>query len=106
MAKPFTPEQREELKTRIVELVHQDGRVTIRQLSDETGISRASVGRLCMELVASGDVYNSGCGLFPSEQARKDWQSARILSGDIVGAGCRQSSSNSLIVCFVTAPIS
>ncbi|EFX7537766.1 DUF977 family protein, partial [Shigella flexneri] len=36
MAKPFTPEQREELKTRIVELVHQDGRVTIRQLSDET----------------------------------------------------------------------
>ncbi|EFP4168963.1 DUF977 family protein, partial [Escherichia coli] len=25
MAKPFTPEQREELKTRIVELVHQDG---------------------------------------------------------------------------------
>ncbi|EFD5408629.1 DUF977 family protein, partial [Shigella flexneri] len=28
MAKPFTPEQREELKTRIVELVHQDGRVT------------------------------------------------------------------------------
>ncbi|EFF1230224.1 DUF977 family protein, partial [Shigella flexneri] len=23
MAKPFTPEQREELKTRIVELVHQ-----------------------------------------------------------------------------------
>ncbi|EFP4702224.1 DUF977 family protein, partial [Shigella flexneri] len=53
MAKPFTPEQREELKTRIVELVHQDGRVTIRQLSDETGISRASVGRLCIELVAS-----------------------------------------------------
>ncbi|EJS5204780.1 DUF977 family protein [Shigella sonnei] len=81
MAKPFTPEQREELKTRIVELVHQDGRVTIRQLSDETGISRASVGRLCIELVASGDVYNSGYGLFPSEQARKDWQSARkILS--------------------------
>ncbi len=64
MAKPFTPEQREELKTRIVELVHQDGRVTIRQLSDETGISRASVGRLCIELVASGDVYNSGYGLF------------------------------------------
>ncbi|MBN4172761.1 hypothetical protein JYK11_25265, partial [Shigella dysenteriae] len=27
--------------------------------------------------VASGDVYNSGYGLFPSEQARKDWQSAR-----------------------------
>lgn len=49
----------------------------IRQLSDETGISRASVGRLCIELVASGDVYNSGYGLFPSEQARKDWQSAR-----------------------------
>ncbi|WP_122990990.1 DUF977 family protein, partial [Escherichia coli] len=24
-----------------------------------------------------GDVYNSGYGLFPSEQARKDWQNAR-----------------------------
>ncbi|MFP0229406.1 DUF977 family protein, partial [Escherichia sp. WS1114] len=29
------------------------------------------------QLVASGDVYNSGYGLFPSEQARKDWQNAR-----------------------------
>ncbi|EIQ31673.1 putative bacteriophage protein [Shigella flexneri K-404] len=44
MAKPFTPEQREELKTRIVELVHQDGRVTIRQLSDEqVSVVRLSV---------------------------------------------------------------
>ena len=32
---------------------------------------------LARELVASGDVYNSGYGLFPSEQARKDWQNAR-----------------------------
>ena len=32
---------------------------------------------LARELVASGDVYNSGYGLFPSEQARKDWKNAR-----------------------------
>ena len=32
---------------------------------------------LARELVASGDVCNSGYGLFPSEQARKDWQNAR-----------------------------
>ncbi|EFN3300322.1 DUF977 family protein [Escherichia coli] len=32
---------------------------------------------LARELVASGDVYNSGYGLFPSAQARKDWQNAR-----------------------------
>lgn len=77
MASAFTPEQQEELKARIVEFVRQNGRGTIRQLSDETGISHASVGRLCMELAASGDIYNSGYGLFPSEQARKDWQNAR-----------------------------
>lgn len=32
---------------------------------------------LARELVASGDLYNSGYGLFPSEQARKDWIKAR-----------------------------
>ncbi|EHW5826797.1 DUF977 family protein, partial [Escherichia coli] len=61
----------------IVEFVRLNGRGTIRQLSDEIGVSHASVGRLCMELAASGDVYNSGYGVFPSEQARKDWQNAR-----------------------------
>ncbi|WP_252388930.1 DUF977 family protein, partial [Escherichia coli] len=61
----------------IVEFVRLNGRGTIRQLSDEIGVSHKSVGRLCMELAASGDVYNSGYGVFPSEQARKDWQNAR-----------------------------
>ncbi|HHK8479570.1 TPA: DUF977 family protein [Escherichia coli] len=61
----------------MVEFVRLNGRGTIRQLSDEIGVSHASVGRLCMELAASGDVYNSGYGVFPSEQARKDWQNAR-----------------------------
>ncbi|EOV3586102.1 DUF977 family protein [Escherichia coli] len=61
----------------MVEFVRLNGRGTIRQLSDEIGVSHTSVGRLCMELAASGDVYNSGYGVFPSEQARKDWQNAR-----------------------------
>ncbi|EJR8395667.1 DUF977 family protein, partial [Escherichia coli] len=61
----------------IVEFVRLNGRGTIRQLSDEIGVSHTSVGRLCMDLAASGDVYNSGYGVFPSEQARKDWQNAR-----------------------------
>ena len=77
MAKVFTPEEREEVKARIVEFVRLSGRGTIRQLSDEIGVSHASVGRLCTELAASGDLYNSGYGVFPSEQARKDWQNAR-----------------------------
>ena len=77
MAKVFTQEEREKIKGLIVEFVRLNGRGTIRQLSDEIGVSHASVGRLCMELAASGDVYNSGYGVFPSEQARKDWQNAR-----------------------------
>ena len=77
MEKVFTQEEREKIKGLIVEFVRLNGRGTIRQLSDEIGVSHASVGRLCMELAASGDVYNSGYGVFPSEQARKDWQNAR-----------------------------
>ena len=77
MAKVFTQEEREKIKGLIVEFVRLNGRGTIRQLSDEISVIHTSVGRLCMELAASGDVYNSGYGVFPSEQARKDWQNAR-----------------------------
>lgn len=77
MAKAFTPEQREELNKQIVELVRLNGRGTVRQLADETGISRCAVSRLSRELAASGDLYISGSGIFLSAQARKDWQNAR-----------------------------
>ncbi|WP_218072945.1 DUF977 family protein [Escherichia coli] len=76
MAKVFTPEQREEVKTRIVELVRLNGRETFRQLADKTGGSKTAASRLSRELAVSGDVYISGCGVFPSEQAYKDWQNA------------------------------
>ncbi|EHV2981647.1 DUF977 family protein [Escherichia coli] len=77
MARVFTQEEREEVKARIVELVRRDGRKTRKQLENETGATRHLIEVLTKELVASGDVYNSGYGLFPSEQARKDWQNAR-----------------------------
>ena len=77
MAKVFTPEEREKIKGQVVELVRQSGRETLRQLEAKTGATRYLMSVLARELVASGDVYNSGYGLFPSEQARKDWQNAR-----------------------------
>ncbi|EEC8847301.1 DUF977 family protein [Escherichia coli] len=77
MAKVFTPEEREKIKEQIVEFVRQSGRETLRALEAKTGASRYYINTLARELVASGDVYNSGYGLFPSEQARKDWQNAR-----------------------------
>ncbi|EFH6853819.1 DUF977 family protein [Escherichia coli] len=77
MAKPFTPEQREELKGRIVELVRLNGRKTFRQLADETGVSKTAIRRLSDALAADGAVYISGCGVFLSEQAHRDWQNAR-----------------------------
>lgn len=61
----------------VVELVPLSGRETLRALEAKTGASRYYISTLARELVASGDVYNSGYGLFPSEQARKDWQNAR-----------------------------
>lgn len=57
--------------------MRQSGRETLRQLEAKTGATRYLMSVLARELVASGDVYNSGYGLFPSEQARKDWQNAR-----------------------------
>ncbi|EFH5193542.1 DUF977 family protein [Escherichia coli] len=77
MAKVFTQEEREKIKGQVVELVRQSGRETLRQLEAKTGATRYLLSVLARELVASGDVYNSGYGLFPSEQARKDWQNAR-----------------------------
>ncbi|WP_096978994.1 DUF977 family protein [Escherichia coli] len=77
MAKVFTPEEREKIKGLVVELVRLSGRETLRALEAKTGASRYYISTLARELVASGDVYNSGYGLFPSEQARKDWQNAR-----------------------------
>ncbi|EJM1769156.1 DUF977 family protein [Escherichia albertii] len=77
MAKVFTPEQREQLKARIVVLVQRDGRKTRKQLEDETGATRHLIEVLAKELTVSGTVYGSGHGIFPSEQARKDWIKAR-----------------------------
>ena len=77
MAKVFTQEEREKIKGQVVELERQSGRETLRQLEAKTGATRYLMSVLARELVASGDVYNSGYGLFPSEQARKDWQNAR-----------------------------
>ncbi|HCM0151768.1 TPA: DUF977 family protein [Escherichia coli] len=77
MAKVFTQEEREKIKGQVVELARQSGRETLRQLETKTGATRYLMSVLARELVASGDVYNSGYGLFPSEQARKDWQNAR-----------------------------
>lgn len=77
MAKVFTQEEREKIKEQVVELVRQSGRETLRQLEAKTGATRYLMSILARELVASGYVYNSGYGLFPSEQARKDWQNAR-----------------------------
>ncbi|EOZ9545131.1 DUF977 family protein [Escherichia coli] len=77
MAKVFTPEEREKIKGQVVELVRLSGRETLRQLEAKTGATRYLASVFARELVASGDVYNSGYGLFPSEQARKDWQNAR-----------------------------
>ena len=65
------------VKGQVVELVPLSGRETLRQLEAKTGETRYLMSVLASELVASGDVYNSGYGLFPSEQARKDWQNAR-----------------------------
>ncbi len=60
MAKVFTQEEREKIKGQVLELVRQSGRETLRQLEAKTGATRYLMSVLARELVASGDVYNSG----------------------------------------------
>lgn len=50
MAKVFTPEEREEVKARIVEFVRLSGRETFRQLADKTGVSKTAIRRLTWQL--------------------------------------------------------
>ncbi|EEU9537522.1 DUF977 family protein [Escherichia coli] len=99
MAKPFTHEQREEVKARIVELVRQSGRETHQQLADKTGVSRVTTGRLSRELAASGEVYNSDYGVFPSEQAHRDWERAhqKIAKGGVKKNRAKKKSDPDLI---------
>lgn len=85
MAKAFTPEQREELNKQIVELVRLNGRGTVRQLADETGISRCAVSRLSRELAASGDLYISGSGIFLSAQAQLAHEKFSALAAENAG---------------------
>ncbi|EES3477022.1 DUF977 family protein, partial [Escherichia coli] len=52
MAKPFTHEQREELKARIIGLVRKNERMTISQLERATGAGWHSVRRCLVDVLA------------------------------------------------------
>ncbi|ENQ2614864.1 DUF977 family protein [Escherichia coli] len=75
MASVFTPEQREELKARIIGLVHRNKRMTMSQLERATGAGWHTVRRCLVDVVACGDLYISGkYGVFASEQAYRVWR--------------------------------
>ncbi|HAI0053291.1 TPA: DUF977 family protein [Escherichia coli] len=74
MASVFTPEQREELKARIIGLVHRNKRMTMSQLERATWAGWHTVRRCLVDVVACGDLYISGKhGVFVSEQAYQAW---------------------------------
>ncbi len=60
MASVFTPEQREELKARIIGLIHRNKRMTMSQLERATGAGWHTVRRCLVDVVACGDLYISG----------------------------------------------
>lgn len=53
-----------------------------RQLADKTGVSKTAIRRLSGALAASGDVWLSGCGVFPSEQAYRVWRKTPEKAAD------------------------
>ncbi|CTT74027.1 DUF977 family protein [Escherichia coli] len=75
MAKAYTPEQRENLKARIIDLVRKNERMTMSQLERATGAGWHSVRRCLVDVLACGDLYMSGkYGVFASEQAYRTWR--------------------------------
>ncbi len=75
VAKVYTPEQREELKARIIALVRKNERMTMSQLERATGAGWHSVRRCLVDVLACGDLYMSGkYGVFASEQAYRVWR--------------------------------
>lgn len=75
MAKVYTPEQREELKARIISLVRKNERMTMSQLERATGAGWHSIRRCLVDVLACGDLYMSGkYGVFASEQAYHAWR--------------------------------
>ena len=47
-----------------------------------TGVSKTAIRRLSGALAASGDVWLSGCGVFPSEQAYRVWRKTPEKAAD------------------------
>ncbi|EYX60333.1 DUF977 family protein, partial [Escherichia coli] len=83
MAKPFTHEQREELKARIIGLVRKNERMTISQLERATGAGWHSVRRCLVDVLACGDLYMPGkYGVFTSEQVYRVWRKAAEKATD------------------------
>ena len=75
MAKVYTPEQREDLKVRIIDLVRKNERMTMSQLERATGAGWHSVRRCLVDVLACGDLYMSGkYGVFASEQTYREWR--------------------------------
>lgn len=75
MAKPFTHEQREELKARIIGLVRKNERMTISQLERATGASWHSVRR-CLVAIYTCSVntvflHQNRCIAYGVRQRRK-----------------------------------
>ena len=65
------------IKGQVVEPgVRQSGRETLRQLESQNRATRYLMSVLAESWLPVAILYNSGYGLFPSEQARKDWQNA------------------------------
>lgn len=96
MAKPFTHEQREELKARIIGLVRKNERMTISQLERATGAGWHSVRRCLVDVLACGDLYMPGkYGVFASEQVYRwicPYISRHLLSLNPLLACCRRYS--------------
>lgn len=100
MAKVYTPEQREELKVRIIGLVRKNGRMTMSQLERATGAGWHSVRRCLVDVLACGDLYMSGeYGVFASEQAYREWRKTPEKTRKLPDGETRRYDRSQNIIC-------
>lgn len=100
MAKVYTPEQREELKVRIIGLVRKNERMTMSQLERATGAGWHSVRRCLVDVLGYGDLYMSGkYGVFASEQAYREWRKTPEKTRKLPDGEIRRYDRSQNIIC-------
>ncbi|EGX5147248.1 DUF977 family protein [Salmonella enterica] len=78
MSMDYVSEGKVEIQKRLTDLVHRNGRMTLRDLRMATGLTTAMIHHYLEKARGCGDLYLAGkSGIFPSERDFLIWKQER-----------------------------